>query len=534
MSGLSGICLALDDAGGETRHICFEHADSCPAARSDRGSDSQLCSSGQCPEGWTAIQAPLDHQEETIVTLRLCGPKSEERLSALCATFGSQVLETVNHEYEMDNLSSEILSKYEELNVLYDVGESLHINMNHQEICGLAVNKVQQVVGAGRTGVLLRDSADQPLEPVTDSGYDLGWDKDPLRDAVLLLADDVVRSGKALLLDRRESFSPELWTRLSVSGETSGLWPILVSPIKRGDHLLGVLYASHKTGGQSFTANDLKLVMAICSQAAVAISNLQMVEALKKTEALKREMDIARTIQIKMLPAAPLQAGTVSVAGRCITAANVGGDYYDHIMIEDGSEADKDLIHLLVADVSGHDVGAALMMSVGRKVFHTALRRHLEPSSLMREFNTVMHDDLSSSDLFITMFYAQYRRSSRSLRFSNAGHNPPFLVRSADAAVETMDADGIIIGVLDDVEFEDGEMSLNPGDLAVFYTDGVVETENREAEQYGLERFHRLVRQHREAPPETLIDVIYESVKAFAGGVPQYDDITVLILKDNG
>jgi serine phosphatase RsbU (regulator of sigma subunit) len=533
MSRLSGACLAVDDAGGKTRHLCCEHADGCRGPESAQASGHQPCRDGQCPEGWTAIQVPLAHQEEAIGSLRLCARESDARLSILGQTFGCQLLEAVNHEYEMDNLSSEILSKYEELNVLYDVGESLHINMNREEICRLAVEKVQQVVGAARTGVLLRDSTEHPLQTVADSGYDPGWKDDPLRDAVLLLADEVVRVGKALLVDSRESFSPELWDRLSVVGETRGLWPILISPIKRGDHLLGVLYASDKSGGQSFSANDLKLVMAICSQAAVAISNLQMVEALKKTEALKREMDIARSIQMKMLPSSPRQSGTVSVAGRCITAANVGGDYFDHIIVEDGSEAEMDLIHLLVADVSGHDVGAALMMSVGRKVFHTAVRRHLKPSSLMREFNSVMYDDLSSSDLFITMFYAQYRHSSRSLHFSNAGHNPPFIVRGSDGTVQTMDADGMIVGVLDDVEFEDGEVSLNPGDLAVFYTDGVVEAENRESEQYGLERFQRLVQEHRTAAPEALIDVIYESVKTFAGEVPQYDDITVLILKDN-
>jgi len=533
MTGISRISLALLDNGGHLLHRALPQSGGDAITGNDGSGKCLLCDADHIPEGQSFLRLPLDNQDETIGFLHLCGSQTEAQLSFLGEAVSRMVLEAANHEYEMDNLSSEILSKYEELNVLYDVGESLHINMNREEICHLAVEKVQQIVGARKTGILLRDADDQPLQPVSDSGYENGFAADRSRDQVRLLADHVAVEGKALLVDSQESFPAELWQKVTESGRAADcLWPFLAAPIKRGDHLLGVLQATDKAGEQIFTANDLKLVMAICSQAAVAISNLQMVDALKETEALKREMDIARSIQMKMLPAAPIRLGTVSVAGRCTTAANVGGDYYDHILIEDGDGADKDLIHLLVADVSGHDVGAALMMSVGRKVFHTAVRRSLDPSKLMREFNSVMHDDLSGSDLFITMFYAQYRQSTRVLHFSNAGHNPPFLVRGSDGAIETMDTDGLIVGVLDDVEFEAGEAVLNPGDLAVFYTDGVVEAENPEAQQYGLERFYRLVQENRSVPPEDLLDIIYDSVQDYSGGTDQYDDITVMILKD--
>jgi sigma-B regulation protein RsbU (phosphoserine phosphatase) len=533
MAGLSGLSLALLDSADKLLHHCEPELDTASDSSPTGGTSGPPLDPAHCPEGQTFLRMPLPHQGETIGFLHLCGTQNEEHLSRFGASIIQVVLEAINHEYEMDNLSSEILSKYEELNVLYDVGESLHINMNRQEICHLAVEKVQQVVGAGRTCILLRDSEGQTLQPIADSGYESGLAVDGSRDAVLLLADHVAEVGKALLVDGQESVPPDLWARIEEAGlDDDRLWPFLAAPIKRGDDLLGVLHTSDKPGGQLFTANDLKLVAAICSQAAVAISNLQMVNALKKTEALKREMEIARNIQMKMLPAAPIQLDTITVEGRCTTAANVGGDYFDHILIEESSGIDNDLIHLLIADVSGHDVGAALMMSIGRKVFQAAVRRNLEPSSLMREFNSLMHDDLSGSDLFITMFYAQYRHSTRTLRFANAGHNPPFLVRGADGTVEPIDADGMIIGVLEDLEFETGEIVLQPGDLAVFYTDGVVEAENQQAEQYDLERFHTLVQEHRTEVPKRLLDIIYDSVKDFSGGVDQYDDITVMILKD--
>jgi len=535
VSGVTGLCLAVLDSGGSTMHCSPSETVPCKPADGLTLRESLPCPPDSCPAGLKAVRLPLEHQGDTVGWLHLCGPTPDDRPDRHGQTIQSLVIDALNHQYEMDNLSSEILEKYEELNVLYDVGDSLHINMNREEICRLMLDKVQQVVGADRIGVLLCSGADRTLQMVADSGYDPDFAGCRTHREILVLAGHVAESGKALLLDSRESCPPDLLERLIRNSHArSEPWPILAAPIKRGQQMLGVLHTTHKVDNQTFTANDLKLVMAICSQAAVAISNLQMVEELKKTEALKREMDIARNIQMKMLPSKPLDIGTVSVAGRCTTAANVGGDYYDHICITEGPGADPDLTHLLIADVSGHDLGAALMMSVGRKVFHTAVRRELGPAELMREFNTVMHDDLSGSDLFITMFYAQYRHSDRTLRFSNAGHNPPFIIRGADGTVEELDADGIIVGVLEDMVFETGETTLQAGDLAIFYTDGVTETENPDEEQYGLERFHALVRENRTASPSDLLDTIYHSVADYSGGAAQYDDITVLLLKDNG
>jgi len=512
LAGICGANLVITDSNGELLHR--------GTGPTDEGTPS------------ASLQLPLAPMDQDIGFLEISGCRSEEQLALLGEAVSRMVLEQVNHDYELDNLSTEILSKYEELNVLYDVGQSLNINMNQEEISRLALEKVQQVVDAGKTVLLLRDN-DQPLVPVTQYGFgDQGFDGDPGRAQQLVLATYVADGGKALLADHRESFPDDLCQLLNeAGGSIDNLWPILAAPMMHGEKQVGVLLATEKGGGQIFTANDLKLVLAICSQAAAAINNLQMVEALKKTEALKREMDIARNIQMKMLPSAPLSLPGMTVAGRCVTAANVGGDYYDHILLEEGGMPDGESIHLLIADVSGHDVGAALMMSVGRKVFHTAVRRNLDPGRLMREFNSVMHDDLSSSDLFITMFYAQYRHADRSLRFSNAGHNPPFLVRAADGAVEELDADGIIIGVLDDMEFENCAVAVQPGDLVIFYTDGVTEAEAPGGEQYGLERFHRLLQENRTTSPEALLDIIYQSVDEYAIGSDQYDDITVMILK---
>lgn len=530
MADLTQCCLAVTNEDGAFLHLRHE-------------SSGRWCASGNCAlaqEGGNTgvdrrfLRQPLLCQGEALGELRLSGRRPAEELALLAVAVAGRITDTVSHEYEIDNLSSEILSKYEELNVLYDVGESLHIKMNREEICRLAVEKVRQVAAAGRTAVLLRDDDDQPFRPMAGSGGVLLDDEDGPEAIVMQLASHVAGSGKALLADSPESFPPDLVQRLGTAALAEAPCPLLVAPINRGEHLLGVLLASEKPEDRPFTANDLKLVLAICSQAAVAISNLQMLDELKKTEALKREMDIARNIQMKMLPAQPLEQGSVIAAGRCITAANVGGDYYDHIGPRESGERENDLVHLLIADVSGHDLGAALMMSVGRKVFHTAVRGNLDPPALMREFNRVMHDDLSASDLFITMFYAQYSHASRLLRFTNAGHNPPFLVRGSDGSVETMDTDGMIVGVLEDVDFGVGEVHLRPGDLAVFYTDGVTETENQDAEQFGLQRFHRLVREHRDDAPDELLDVIYDRVRDYSGGADQYDDITVLILKDTG
>ncbi len=247
----------------------------------------------------------------------------------------------------------------------------------------------------------------------------------------------------------------------------------------------------------------------------------------RRAEDERHELEIARQIQMSLLPKAPLKRLDVEVAGVCIPAAQVGGDYYDFI-------CHGECIDLVIADVSGHSVGAALIMAEMRSTLKAELRRtHSELDSiahLLGALNEVLYADLSASDLFITMFYLRYNRTTRQLRFASAGHNPPLLLRHSAPACEPLDAEGLILGVRRHVDFEEKSLTLEIGDRLMLYTDGVTETQNEVGEFFESHRLCQTFTAEREHPPEDTLQNILVRLREFRGGGPFLDDITMVSL----
>ena len=250
----------------------------------------------------------------------------------------------------------------------------------------------------------------------------------------------------------------------------------------------------------------------------------------RRAEDERHELEIARQIQMSLLPKVPLKRQDVEVAGVCIPAAQVGGDYYDFI-------CHGECIDLVIADVSGHSVGAALIMAEMRSTLKAELRRtHSELDSiahLLGALNEVLYADLSASDLFITMFYLRYNRATRQLRFASAGHNPPLLLRHAAPACEQLDADGLILGVRQQVNFEEKELTLESGDRLLLYTDGVTETQNEVGEFFESRRLCQTFSAQREQLPEDTLQNILVRLREFRGSGPFLDDITMVSLSVN-
>lgn len=250
----------------------------------------------------------------------------------------------------------------------------------------------------------------------------------------------------------------------------------------------------------------------------------------RRAEDERHELEIARQIQMSLLPKAPLKRLDVDVAGVCIPAAQVGGDYYDFI-------CHGECIDLVIADVSGHSVGAALIMAEMRSTLKAELRRtHSELDSiahLLGALNEVLYADLSASDLFITMFYLRYNRTTRQLRFASAGHNPPLLLRRFAPACEPLDADGLILGVRRHVDFEEKQLTLEVGDQLLLYTDGVTETQNELGEFFESRRLCQTFSAQRQQLPEETLQNILVRLREFRGGGAFLDDITMVSLSVN-
>jgi serine phosphatase RsbU (regulator of sigma subunit) len=242
---------------------------------------------------------------------------------------------------------------------------------------------------------------------------------------------------------------------------------------------------------------------------------------------LESEVRMAADIQRGLLPAEPPSVPGAELAGWCLPAANVGGDYYDMLVDADGR------LNLLVADVAGHSIGSALLMAMARSVLRREVALGAGPAEVLAETNRAMYGDLVNAGLFITIFCARFDPADGTLEYANAGHNPPLLRRAATRESVELDADGAAIGFLEDLPFEEKTDRLEPGDTLLLYTDGVIEAPGVDGTMFGEERLAELV-EELDAGAEALVQAVVASVGDHSGGATQHDDVTVVALRRAG
>jgi serine phosphatase RsbU (regulator of sigma subunit) len=246
--------------------------------------------------------------------------------------------------------------------------------------------------------------------------------------------------------------------------------------------------------------------------------------ALEKAQAqLQAELEVARSLQLAILPGAFPATPGCDGAARMIPASTMGGDFYDYIELPDGQ------IGLVIADVSGHGVPAAFFMAVARTHLRELAVRHTDPGECLAHTNEALRGQ-NPLDLFVTVFYCMLEPKTGVLRYANGGHNPPY-VRRAHGAVETLSGPGgLVLGVMAGATYATHTLQLLPGDRLVLYTDGVTEAFNPAAEAYGTQRLIEEVHVHGGGTPAALVERICQSVTNFAGTAPQSDDITLTVL----
>jgi len=254
----------------------------------------------------------------------------------------------------------------------------------------------------------------------------------------------------------------------------------------------------------------------------------EYISTLKRTTAEKerilKELEIAKGIQQSFLPeSAPVIPG-FDLEGFNLPALEVGGDFYDFIPL------DSDHYGLVIADVSGKGVPAALFMALSRTLIRASASSIDDPVSSIREANRHIFDD-SKTIMFVTLFYAVLDCRAKTLMCVNAGHNPLIHIGAASSRVTLLNAKGIALGVLDEIALDSVNIQLQTGDVIVLYTDGVTEATNELDEEYGDERLTRCVEREKTHTSKEIIAAIVEEVTAFAGTRPQHDDITIMVLK---
>jgi sigma-B regulation protein RsbU (phosphoserine phosphatase) len=303
--------------------------------------------------------------------------------------------------------------------------------------------------------------------------------------------------------------------------------PIDIDGSPRG--LLAVGDKESRRGVGPFPASDRRTLGLFANQAAIALENARLhLQALEK-ERLEREMQLAADIQRRILPRGAPEVPGYELVGWNRPARQIGGDYYDLFQRQDGR------VDLVVGDVSGKGMPAALMVSTLHSALHLLLDQVGVGPALLEMLNRHVFES-STANKFITLLLAELEPASGRLTYLNAGHNPGLLLRhgaeSPDAAqVEELGASGLPIGVLSGSRFQARGITLEPGDLLCIYSDGITEAESPDDEEFGTARLLALLREHHRRPLAELLEAIQIATGTFSAGLPQGDDQTLVLLR---
>ncbi len=253
----------------------------------------------------------------------------------------------------------------------------------------------------------------------------------------------------------------------------------------------------------------------------------QAIESQNKLILLKKELDIANIIQTSILsktfPAFP-ERKEFDIYAKMIAAKEVGGDLYDFFMI------DKYRLGVIIGDVSGKGIAAALLMAVSKTLLKATAYKGLPTDEVLSEVNKIVVDE-SPSNMFVTVFYGILDTRSGAFEYSNGGHNLPYLISNDGTVKQLENIGGLMVGAMKDVPYESNVEMIQPGESIVFYTDGVTEAFNKENEEFKEKRLEEILINKNSLNTNDLVNEVFKKVNEFTDGVEQSDDITCLVLK---
>jgi len=303
----------------------------------------------------------------------------------------------------------------------------------------------------------------------------------------------------------------------------AGVKSILAAPLLDTEGCPGVIVLHSRSFDSNFAEDDMELLVSMASAAALRIRNIALAEEVAQRRLLEKELEVAHDIQMGLLPTELPARPECELAASLRPAKSVGGDLYDFFV-------DEDRLWFLAGDVSGKGVGPALFMAVTRTLF----RGGLQADTPLAEIIDRVNNELCRGNrgmLFVTVFVGCLDLKTGEILYGNAGHDPPYHLRADGAVEEVTGEHGVPLGVMEDYEYETCRMQLAPGEALYLYTDGVTEALNAAEEQFTNDRLESYLGGVSRDPAAAVVEGTLAAVDAFVGDAPQFDDITVMLVR---
>lgn len=398
--------------------------------------------------------------------------------------------------------------------LLYKTSKVLASSLELSEVLDLIMNALQVLIPYDAAGVFIIDKKKQEVAEIATRGYDAALESDIRLQIGQGLIGWVAKTGEAVIVPDVSQDSRYVNARLETRSE-------MVVPINSGSRTIGV-FNLESSEPDAFGEEDLKLLSDFAVQAALSIERAQLFSERVEKRRLEGELNIARQIQRSFFPKTLPQLKGFELYGANVSSERVGGDYYDFIPIVENQAG------IAIADVSGKGIPAALIMAAFRASLKAEIRNNYAIKTIMSKVNSLMHESIEAGN-YVTAFYGVLDSQNKILTFCNGGHNPPLVIK-ADGGRKYLAEGGVALGIFADSTYKEKRYSLQPGDILIFYTDGVTEAKNEKTEEFGLARLEELVNANRLLPAEGIYREIEREVTNFQNHQRQ-DDFTLIVLK---
>ncbi len=284
-------------------------------------------------------------------------------------------------------------------------------------------------------------------------------------------------------------------------------------------------YGALKVRKLLLSSGEIKQLAAYSKIAMITINNRMLSEKIQNSDRLALEADLAAKIQKALLSENPPHFPGVEAACRCISASEVGGDYFDFVTTPNNS------IGIACGDVTGHGMAAALIMGLLRSVLRSQASLIASTGEVVTQTNKILYNDFINFSRMASLFYCTYDPLNKTIIYTNAGHNPPLVIRSNEIKARTLAGRNPILGFRKNIKYKEFRVKTYPKDVIVFMTDGIIEAEDKNKNFFGLERLERTIRLNIDRSPSEIIETVFLEISEFTEGLAQKDDMSLIILK---
>ncbi|MEP6945136.1 MAG: GAF domain-containing SpoIIE family protein phosphatase [Acidobacteriota bacterium] len=420
-----------------------------------------------------------------------------------------------------DQVQNLDLTTVDKLRLLLDITKTISTSLDLDEVLNLVMDTLGSLLPYDAAGIYLIDfdstnSGPYVFQSKAIRGYEISFD---LIEPRLKMGEGflgtVAQTSKAIISQDVSKDPRYFAARERTKSE-------MLAPIISNDHIIGV-FDLESDVVDAYTEDDLAILQLLTSQVAIIIEKVRLHEQVVEKKRIQAQLEIARKVQLELLPEADPEIENFDISAYIFPAEEVSGDYYDWVKVFD------DQIGIVVADAVGKGIPAALLMSFLRASLRSCIQIGYAPHIAFSLVSELLRESIRDNQ-FITAIYGMLDSTNKTFVFSNAGHNPPLLIKS-NGEYRFVEYGDMPLGMFPKLHFHQHFIRFEPGQVMVIYTDGITEATNPSGEEYGADRFAKRVLDGIELPAKKLIDHIRKGVADFSEGKFLNDDGTLFIVK---